>query len=427
MTSGLAASYCADDSQVSFTSNGMVSGSGIAGAGSSWQFSPQLAGPGAHIIHFALENGPCLSIDSMLVTVGSIPVISISDDTLIDANASYTIHGAAGFTSYLWSNNATTQNITVNTSGVYQLTVTNSFGCDGISNSMQLSVAPWGTHISGVNHSILIPASTDFQLGSATIAPGDFLGVFYNDNGVQKCGGWVLWTGTTTGLTAWGDDSTSPLKDGFADGESFEWKIFLSNTQEELPGQATYNQYFPDSGAYVTNGISALMTLTSSYTQQIPMPAGWSIFSTYINLFSPAVSDVFAAFTGSVNIVKNGSGQIYWPQYNVNLLGNLQIGQGYQLHAYSAFTADFLGMKAIPQNTSIHLNTGWSILGYLRTSPGTVTTMLAPISTNIIIVKNDLGQIYWPEYGLNMIGNMIPGEGYQIKVSAPVTFSYPPN
>lgn len=425
--SGLAGSYCEDDSLVSFTSNGMVSGSGIAGAGGSWLFSPQLAGPGAHAISFSLENGPCMSYDTMLVTVGSVPVVSIGNDTLIDANQYYTIHGAAGFSSYLWSNGATTQNITVNTSALYQLTVTNSFGCDGISNSIHLYVAPWGTHISGVNHSILIPAQTSFQLGSATISPGDFLGVFYDDNGVQKCGGWVQWTGSTTGLTAWGDDSTSPLKDGFADGESFEWKIYLTATQEELPGQATYNPYFTDSGTYVTNGISSLLSLTSSYTQQIAVPVGWSIFSSYISLFNPAVNVVFAPYTASVNIIKTGNGLIYWPQYNVNLLGNLQIGQGYQIHAYSAFTADFTGMKVIPQNTSIHLNTGWSIIGYLRSSAGAITSMLSPIGTNIIIVKNDLGQIYWPEFNLNMIGNMIPGEGYQIKVSAPVTFTFPPN
>ena len=32
------------------------------------------------------------------------------------------------------------------------------------------------------------------------------------------------------------------------------------------------------------------------------------------------------------------------------------------------------------------------------------------------ILKNSVGDVYWPEFGLNSIGNMSPGEGYQIKL-----------
>ena len=48
---------------------------------------------------------------------------SLGNDTVVCQN-SFTINGPAGYTTYLWSNGATTQNITVNTSGSYSLTAT---------------------------------------------------------------------------------------------------------------------------------------------------------------------------------------------------------------------------------------------------------------------------------------------------------------
>jgi len=53
--------------------------------------------------------------------------------------------------------------------------------------------------------------------------------------------------------------------------------------------------------------------------------------------------------------------------------------------------------------------------------------MLSTLDPNIIIVKDGNGMVYWPSVFLNMIGNMIPGEGYQIKMNAADVFTYPAN
>ncbi|HRF17756.1 MAG TPA: hypothetical protein PK977_06290, partial [Chitinophagaceae bacterium] len=49
---------------------------------------------------------------------------------------------ASSATSYLWSNGATTQAITVGTSGNYSVTVTNSFGCSAASAPTAVTVNP---------------------------------------------------------------------------------------------------------------------------------------------------------------------------------------------------------------------------------------------------------------------------------------------
>lgn len=85
------------------------------------------------------------------------------------------------------------------------------------------------------------------------------------------------------------------------------------------------------------------------------------------------------------------------------------------------------GIAVEPENTPILIPQGWSFLGYLRTISAYIDTLLLPIVADVIIVKNTPGQIYWPQWGLNAIGEMIPGEGYQIKLVAQDTLIYPPN
>ena len=44
---------------------------------------------------------------------------------------------------------------------------------------------------------------------------------------------------------------------------------------------------------------------------------------------------------------------------------------------------------------------------------------------NLTILKDEEGNVYWPMFGLNSIGNMNPGKGYQIKMEANATLNYP--
>ena len=42
--------------------------------------------------------------------------------------------------------------------------------------------------------------------------------------------------------------------------------------------------------------------------------------------------------------------------------------------------------------------------------------MLNSVEDNLIIIKDEDGNVYWPEYNLNSIGDLLPGEGYRIKI-----------
>ena len=71
----------------------------------------------------------------------------------------------------------------------------------------------------------------------------------------------------------------------------------------------------------------------------------------------------------------------------------------------------------VPYNTSLELNGGWNIMGYLHQDPMDATYALDPIVESVVIVKDENGLVFWPAFGLNNIGNMMAGEGYQIKTN----------
>ena len=62
----------------------------------------------------------------------------------------------------------------------------------------------------------------------------------------------------------------------------------------------------------------------------------------------------------------------------------------------------------------IDLISGWNIIGYtLRVAQDAVISF-DNIIENISVVKNNSGDVYWPEFGFNGIGDLLPGQGYQL-------------
>ena len=73
---------------------------------------------------------------------------------------------------------------------------------------------------------------------------------------------------------------------------------------------------------------------------------------------------------------------------------------------------------AFPEDHPILLSQGWNMIGYLREEPLNTLEVFSEIinSGNILIVKDYLGSAFLPEWEFNGIGEMQPGEGYQVKM-----------
>ena len=78
----------------------------------------------------------------------------------------------------------------------------------------------------------------------------------------------------------------------------------------------------------------------------------------------------------------------------------------------------------VASDFTIDLNAGWGMIGYLHETCFNASDMMTNLS-ELIIIKDDYGNVYWPAYGLNSMGDMCPGEGYQLKTSEEASFQYP--
>ena len=65
---------------------------------------------------------------------------------------------------------------------------------------------------------------------------------------------------------------------------------------------------------------------------------------------------------------------------------------------------------------SIDLISGWNIIGYYLKNSQDAAATFENIIDILSIVKNNAGEVYWPEFGFNGIGDLIPGQGYQVLV-----------
>jgi len=64
----------------------------------------------------------------------------------------------------------------------------------------------------------------------------------------------------------------------------------------------------------------------------------------------------------------------------------------------------------------IDLIPGWNIIGFTVKNPQDAVASFDEIVDILSVVKNNAGEVYWPEFGFNGIGDLIPGQGYQIRV-----------
>jgi hypothetical protein len=290
--------------------------------------------------------------------------------------------------------------------------------------------SPWSYVNTGSTHTIVIPLSGYYSINNASLRVGDYVGVFYDSSGTAVCAGYEAWTGTgNIAVAAFGDDPTTPQKDGFGAGEAFTWKISRPDSGIIYKADASYapvGGVVTNTGTFATNGVSYIQALTDPGAQQCPvLRAGWSLISSNVAPYVTALDSVFGPVLSDVIILKNGAQNSYIPSVQVNTIGPWNSLEGYQLKMRNARMLCFNGQKIVPQAQALSIPAGWSIIPYYRDSVMSIITALGGIVSDVILVKDQDGRIYLPSLGVNTIVTMKPGEGYYIKLTAAHSLLYP--
>ena len=279
--------------------------------------------------------------------------------------------------------------------------------------------ADWQVTVTSSNHTIMIPSETIFTDEIGNELSNVFVGVFFqNSNGEMQCAGYTEWNGNITQIAAMGDDSTTDEIDGMTEGQNFVWMVLDCSDNEIYPASVTWLQ---DSPSYTSSGINFIESISIGIPgpseQILSIGEGWSMISTYMIPNNTALDDILSPIVGQVIIAKDYLGAAYLPEYNFNGVGDITVGQGYQIKLVGSAELIILGDYVLPEENPIDLVGGWNTIGYLRLNPASADQVLSDLvlNNNLVIAKDYLGAAYLPEFNFNGIGDLAPGLGYQIK------------
>jgi len=76
-----------------------------------------------------------------------------------------------------------------------------------------------------------------------------------------------------------------------------------------------------------------------------------------------------------------------------------------------------LQQELLVPNIDVDMAIGWNMIGFSCTEEKGATDALIDIVDEILIMKDNNGSVYMPEFGFNGIGDLTPGHGYQLKVT----------
>ena len=155
-------------------------------------------------------------------------------------------------------------------------------------------------------------------------------------------------------------------------------------------------------------------------TQQvINLPASWSLFSTYMLVDDMDIASVLNNLDTEIILVKDYEGMAFLPSWNFNGIGEMLVGQGYQIKIQDATNLTVVGDYMFPEENPIYLTEGWNLVAYLRLESALVDAVFESVNSNgnLIVVKDDQGLAYLPDWNFNGIGNLSPGKAYQVKTN----------
>jgi PKD repeat protein len=272
-------------------------------------------------------------------------------------------------------------------------------------------------------HAIALPLVANPRMLEIPIDSGDYIGVFYKDgNGALKCGGATCWNGTESmAIAAQGDHPMTPIKDGFATGEVFTWKIYSQQRQEEHIAKAQYDQILPMKQFFVPNGLSAVLDLYSGVTYELNLPAGWSAISSPVMPWHEQMAEFLAPVIDQVAWLSDGT-NVYAPEYNLTSL----IAWEPKAYVVKMNEAAILPVKGdLIETPAVAITQGWNLVPVPVNQPVAVTTLLQQHPGKITIIREvaDL-KMCWPAQNINTLTQLLPGKGYRIFATQAFTMNF---
>lgn len=195
-----------------------------------------VTGTGGFFVDVVDTNG-CPSRDTLILVEYALPTTNIGNDTSFCDGGMTTLDAGPGFTAYAWTGGPSAQTLDVSTTGAYQVTVTDDRGCEGTSNTVNVTVnaipaAPTITFESSGDLTGPVASNYVWSFNGTTVAGATNQTYTPTDNGtygliITDANGCVSPEGTLLVVL---DITRDQVPEGFSpngDGINDTWQIFF--------------------------------------------------------------------------------------------------------------------------------------------------------------------------------------------------------
>lgn len=165
------------------------------------------------------------------------------------------------------------------------------------------------------------------------------------------------------------------------------------------------------------------LDLTILRNQEIWIEQGSSGFSLFIDATGKSLEEVLAPVSGQLIFAQNFT-DVYWPEYNINTIGDFSNLSGYRVVLNSGATLQVSGYET--SQKLILLKEGWNILPVLSSCAINTGEIIDQLDANLIIITEmDGDAVAWPNGNLITLTELMPGKAYMIKLTKDISFTTP--
>ena len=193
-------------------------------------------------------------------------------------------------------------------------------------------------------------------------------------------------------------------------------------------GNALAGRPFYSIGAHQAAGGRAgggITTRPPVLQQEVVLRRGWNLVARWVEPSDVRFDVLLGEALPKVELVRSGANTVY--ARSGGEVGRWETAGAYRIYASKPVRFTIAGAAVTPEAVPLALSAGWNDVPYLLRDPMPVEEAMASIAASVVMVKDSAGGVYYPEHGINTIGLLQPGQGYQVRLSRDAELVYPPN
>ncbi len=152
---------------------------------------------------------------------------------------------------------------------------------------------------------------------------------------------------------------------------------------------------------------------------------GWNMVSVYVQPDPDNVVEIMSELVEADQLIlmKNGEGRFYNPEFNFNNIPGWLVNEGYMVKVDGDAELTISGNPVNPDDPLLLIE-GWQIVSYYPRRGIDAVAALSNIIDVLLMAKDARGRFYNPEFNFSNMGDMIPGQGYLLKMDEDAELVY---